>query len=119
MNTTTTKKPRTSKKPKTSEVIKTPEAKTPGVKTPEAKTLAPKVRRGGMKIRVGTEEFPSLNQALRVMEPVLWAEENDYRRGCWTRINRNLKKSGSHIELNHIFQLIDPAEDAILSGTAQ
>jgi len=50
--------------------------------------------------------FESLNAALRSAEPELWKDESDYRRSCWTRINRNLKKKGIFKELNHTFILI-------------
>jgi len=62
----------------------------------------------GAKMRVIADgiEFPSLNAALRAMEPVAWGIENDYRKSCWTRINRNLKKKGESIEMDHQFILI-------------
>ena len=59
-----------------------------------------------MKVIADGIEFPSLNAALRAMEPVAWGIENDYRKSCWTRINRNLKKKGESIEMNHEFILI-------------
>jgi len=59
-----------------------------------------------MKVIADGIEFPSLNAALRAMEPVVWGIENDYRKSCWTRINRNLKKKGESIEMDHQFILI-------------
>ena len=59
-----------------------------------------------MKVIADGIEFPSLNAALRAMEPVAWGIENDYRKSCWTRINRNLKKKGESIVMGHEFILI-------------
>jgi len=73
----------------------------------EEKEGAPKKnRKGTMKILADGIEFPSLNAALRGMEPIKWANESNYRKSCWTRINRNLKKFGSFSELEHNFSLI-------------
>lgn len=49
--------------------------------------------------------YESLNAALRAAEPEEWAKEGDYRRSCWTKINRNLKKTGSFEIKGHIFEL--------------
>lgn len=62
----------------------------------------------GKKIRVWADgdEFNSLNEALRSLEPVVWGVENDYRRSCWTKINRALKTKGEIIHMNHTFKNI-------------
>ena len=66
----------------------------------------PKSAKSGMKVRVGLEEYPSLNAALRACDPIKWGEETPFRRSCWTRINRNLKKFGDFQEAGFIFELI-------------
>ena len=71
----------------------------------EAKAKA-KGRKGSMKVIADGIEFPSLNAALRAMEPLNWGEETAYRKSCWTRINRNLKKKGTFIDMGHEFILI-------------
>ena len=62
----------------------------------------------GKKIKVMCDGigYDNLNSALRGSEPKLWAEENDYRRSCWTKINRNLKKHGVFEIKGHTFILI-------------
>lgn len=49
--------------------------------------------------------YESINAALRGAEPEDWGQETDYRRSCWTKINRNLKKHGSFEIRGHIFEL--------------
>ena len=62
----------------------------------------------GKKIKVVADGqgFASLNAALRAMEPKKWADETDYRRSCWTAINRALKKKGEAFMLDHEFTLV-------------
>lgn len=65
-----------------------------------------KAKKGGMKVRVGLDEYPSLNAALRACDPIDWGIENAYRKSCWARINRNLKKFGEFSENGYKFELI-------------
>lgn len=62
----------------------------------------------GKKIKVVCDgvEYPTLNAALRGTGEPLWANETDYRRSCWTKINRELKKNGTSVHSGHTFSMI-------------
>lgn len=87
------------------ERAKAEEAKAEEAKAEEPKKGSPNL---GKKIKVICDgvEYISLNAALRGTGEPLWADETDYRRSCWTKINRELKKSGHSIHSGHEFSMI-------------
>lgn len=90
---------------KSSDEIKAEEAAMWGDK-PKAPRPARKGN-SGMKIMTGDgSKYPSLNAALRALNPDEWSDENDYRRSCWTKINRRLKKLGECTFDGYDFYLI-------------
>lgn len=75
-------------------------------KAESKKEKQPKSNNLGQRIKViaDDQEFESLNEALRAMEPVIWAEENAFRKSCWSKINRGLKSRGEYTLNGHVFK---------------
>jgi len=59
-----------------------------------------------IKVRVNGVDYDSINAALRGTGNQLWANETDYRRSCWTKINRELKKNGKSTHSGFDFELV-------------
>jgi len=62
----------------------------------------------GKKIKVECDgiEYPTINAALRGTGEELWQNENDFRRSCWTKINRAIKTKGEFAFMGHTFKAI-------------
>ncbi|MEI7867051.1 MAG: glycine dehydrogenase [Candidatus Methylumidiphilus sp.] len=71
--------------------------------------LPPNFRTFGLGNRIMVEhngiEFDSLNAALRGSGNKLWQNETGYRKSCWTKINRELKKTGTSTHSGFTFHL--------------
>lgn len=82
------------------------EAKKEQPRPEKEKSEGKTIKQGKIGVMCDGIEYPSINAALRGTGNEKWQEESDYRRSCWTKINRELKKNGESYHSGHKFSMI-------------